>query len=128
MRVPLRNLSGGTRQRINAALAFLFHPELLILDEPTAGLDPISSSALKDKILRERAAGRTFIITSHVLSELEELADRVAFLLDGSVRFEGTPAALRHETGQPTLERAVAFLMRQGTRPGAGAAAGTTPS
>jgi Cu-processing system ATP-binding protein len=112
MRLPLRHLSGGTRQRINAALAFLFRPDLLILDEPTAGLDPISSSTLKDKILRERAAGRTFIITSHVLSELEELADRVAFLLDGQVRFEGTPDALKADTGQPTLERAIAALMR----------------
>ena len=112
MRAPLRTLSGGSRQRINAALAFLFSPDLLILDEPTAGLDPLSSSALKDKILRERAAGRTFIITSHVLSEVDELADRVAFVLDGAVRFAGTPAALKRETGQPTLERAIAALMR----------------
>jgi Cu-processing system ATP-binding protein len=112
LRQPLRNLSGGMRQRINAALAFLFRPDLLILDEPTAGLDPISSSALKDKILRERTAGRTVIITSHVLSELEELADNVAFLLDGAVRFLGTPAALRRETSQPTLERAIAHVMR----------------
>jgi Cu-processing system ATP-binding protein len=128
MRSPLRNLSGGTRQRINAALAFLFRPDLLILDEPTAGLDPLSSSALKDKILRERGAGRTFIMTSHVLSELEELADQVAFLLDGSVRFAGTPAALRLETGQSTLERAVAHLMRQGRRPEAGASAAAKAS
>jgi Cu-processing system ATP-binding protein len=111
---PLRVLSGGTRQRINAALAFLFRPELLILDEPTAGLDPISSSTLKDKILRERADGRTCIVTSHVLSELEELADRVAFLLDGEVRFSGTQDELKHSTGQPTLERAIAQLMRRG--------------
>ena len=112
LRQPLRNLSGGMRQRINAALAFLFRPDLLILDEPTAGLDPISSSALKDKILRERTAGRTFIVTSHVLSELEELADNVAFLLDGAVRFQGTPAMIRRETNQPTLERAIAHMMR----------------
>jgi Cu-processing system ATP-binding protein len=112
LRQPLRNLSGGMRQRINAALAFLFRPDLLILDEPTAGLDPISSSALKDKILRERTSGRTVIITSHVLSELEELADNVAFLLDGAVRFQGTPAVLRRETSQPTLERAIAHMMR----------------
>ncbi|HSA57096.1 MAG TPA: ABC transporter ATP-binding protein [Gemmatimonadaceae bacterium] len=111
---PLRVLSGGTRQRINAALAFLFRPDLLILDEPTAGLDPISSSTLKDKILRERTAGRTCIVTSHVLSELEELADHVAFLLDGEIRFAGTPEELKRGTGQPTLERAIAQLMRRG--------------
>ena len=112
LRQPLRTLSGGMRQRINAALAFLFRPELLILDEPTAGLDPISSSALKDKILRVRGSGRTVLITSHVLSELEELADNVVFLLDGAVRFQGVPAALRRETSQPTLERAIAHVMR----------------
>lgn len=113
LRTPLRVLSGGTRQRINAALAFLFRPELLILDEPTAGLDPISSSLLKDKIVCERAAGRTFIVTSHVLSELEEMVDRVAFLLDGGIRFSGTKQELKQSTGERTLERAIAQLMSQ---------------
>ena len=108
---PIRVLSGGMRQRVNAALAFLFNPDLLLLDEPTAGLDPISSSTFKDRILRERDAGRTFIITSHVLSELEELADRIAFLLDGVVRFSGTQGELKARTGQATLERAIARLM-----------------
>ena len=116
MRTPVRLLSGGMRQRLNAALAFLFSPDLLILDEPTAGLDPVSSRALKDKILRERDAGRTFIVTSHVLSELEELADRIAFLLDGKVRFTGTLPSLRAETGESTLERAIARLMTLGPR------------
>ena len=114
MRTPVRLLSGGMRQRLNAALAFLFMPELFILDEPTAGLDPVSSRALKDKILRERDAGRTFIVTSHVLSELEELADQIAFLLDGKVQFTGTLASLRAETGESTLERAIARLMTHG--------------
>lgn len=114
LHTPIRILSGGMRQRVNAALAFLFRPALLLLDEPTAGLDPISSGTLKEKILRERSAGRTFIITSHVLSELEELADRIAFLLDGQVRFTGTQAELKSQTGEATLERAIAHLMRRG--------------
>jgi Cu-processing system ATP-binding protein len=113
LRTPIRVLSGGMRQRVNAALAFLFRPSLLILDEPTAGLDPISSSSLKDKILRDRDAGRTFILTSHVLSELEELADRITFLLDGVAHFSGTQDELMTRTGEPTLERAIASLMRQ---------------
>lgn len=108
---PIRVLSGGMRQRVNAALAFLFNPDLLLLDEPTAGLDPISSSTFKDRILRERDAGKTFIVTSHVLSELEELSDRIAFLLDGVVRFSGSQEELKTRTGQPTLERAIARLM-----------------
>lgn len=114
MATPLRYLSGGMRQRVNASLAFLFAPQLLILDEPTAGLDPISSSVLKDKIQREKAGGKTFIVTSHVLSELEELADRIAFLLDGVVRFSGTQSDLKASTGERTLERAIARLMQEG--------------
>lgn len=110
---PMRHLSGGTRQRINAALAFLFSPELLILDEPTASLDPVSSLTLKDKIRRERDKGRTFVVTSHVLSEIEELADRVIFLLDGHVRFSGRSEDLMTEAGETSLERAAAKLMRQ---------------
>lgn len=111
---PLRTLSGGTRQKINAVLAFLFRPELLIFDEPTAGLDPMASSVLKDKILAARHEGRTCIITSHVLSELEELADDVIFLLDGRPHFAGSVAALKAQTRQASIERAVAALMRSG--------------
>jgi Cu-processing system ATP-binding protein len=107
----LRTLSGGTRQKVNAVLAFLFRPDLLILDEPTAGLDPVASAVLKDKILAERRAGRTFVLTSHVMSELEELADDVAFLVDGRVRFAGPVEELLRATRQPKLERAIAHLM-----------------
>jgi Cu-processing system ATP-binding protein len=114
---PLRLLSGGMRQRINAALAFLFRADLLILDEPTAGLDPISAGVLKDKMRREREAGRTLIVTSHVMSELDEIADRIAFLLDGVVRFSGSRRDLLDVTGEGTLERAVARLMRAGASP-----------
>jgi Cu-processing system ATP-binding protein len=110
---PFRVLSGGTRQRINAALAFLFRADLLILDEPTAGLDPISAGTLKDKIRRERDAGRALIVTSHVLSELDEIADRIAFLLDGVVQFSGSRDELLRTTGETTLERAIAGLMRE---------------
>ena len=110
----LRTLSGGTRQKINAVLAVLFRPELLILDEPTAGLDPVASSLLKDKILALRAQGRTCLVTSHVLSEMEELADDVVFLLDGRVRFAGPLTELKARTRQATLERAVAEMMRRG--------------
>lgn len=114
---PLRTLSGGTRQKVNAVMAFMFEPELLILDEPTAGLDPIASGHLKTRIRRERDAGRTFIITSHVLSEVQELADSVAFLLEGTVRFNGTARRLLEDTGVERLEEAVAELMRKEVAP-----------
>jgi Cu-processing system ATP-binding protein len=110
---PLRTLSGGTRQKVNAVLAFLFTPDLLILDEPTAGLDPIASSILKDKVLEERGRGRTIILTSHVMNDLEELADDVVFLLEGVVRFVGSLHDLKRRTRQLSLERAVAQLMRE---------------
>ena len=108
---PLRTLSGGTRQKVNAVLAFLFRPDLLVLDEPTAGLDPISSGILKDKVLAERGAGRSVLLTSHIMSEIEELADDVALLVDGRVQFHGRVAALLRASGHTRLERAVAQLL-----------------
>ena len=110
---PLRTLSGGTRQKVNAVMAFLFAPDLLILDEPTAGLDPASSGVLKDKILADRDAGRTFILTSHFMSELEELATDVVFLLDGSVRYTGTLDDLLRQTRKASLGRAISHLMTE---------------
>jgi Cu-processing system ATP-binding protein len=109
---PLRVLSGGNRQKVNAAVAFLFRPELLILDEPTAGLDPMASSLLKDQILASRGMGRTFVVTSHVMSQLEEIADDVAFMLDGRIRFIGSLRSIKEQTRERSLERAVAALMR----------------
>ena len=106
-------LSGGTRQKLNAVMAFLFSPELLILDEPTAGLDPVASGVFKDKILAERDAGKTLILSSHFMNELEELADDVVFLLDGTVHYSGTVDALMRRTRQANLGRAISHLMAQ---------------
>lgn len=110
-RKPLRTLSGGTRQKVNAVLAFLFDPDVLILDEPTAGLDPVASGILKEKVLSAKAAGKTVIVTSHVMSELEEIADDIAFLLEGRVRFAGSVRDLKVHTQQLSLERAIAQMM-----------------
>lgn len=107
---PVRTLSGGTRQKLNAVVAFLFRPALVILDEPTAGLDPVSSAQFKDKVLAARAAGTTVLLTSHLMGEVEELADRIAFLLEGRIHFHGSVDELRERTGEAKLERAVARL------------------
>jgi len=108
---PFRTLSGGTRQKVNAALAFRFRPELLILDEPTAGLDPVAARALKQKVRKERDAGRTVILTSHNMAELESLADDVTFLLEGGVRYRGTLDELKRVTAETDLEGAIARMM-----------------
>jgi Cu-processing system ATP-binding protein len=110
---PLRTLSGGTRQKVNAVAAFLFTPDLLILDEPTAGLDPAASLVLKERILAEQAAGRTVIVTSHFMSELEELATDVVFLLEGTVRYAGSLDELLHRTRKANLGRAISHLMTE---------------
>ena len=108
----IKTLSGGTRQKLSALIAFLFRPEVLILDEPTAGLDPAASSLLKDKILEEKARGCTIILTSHIMSELEELADNIVFLLNGQLKFEGSVQTIMQNTREEKLERAVARLMK----------------
>jgi len=110
---PVAAMSGGTRQKLNAAVAFLFRPKLLILDEPTAGLDPVASAVLKDRIKAAPGEGQTVILTSHIMSEIEELADLVVFLVEGSIRFQGSIASLVERTGEDRLERAVARMMRE---------------
>ncbi|HEX6806599.1 MAG TPA: ABC transporter ATP-binding protein [Gemmatimonadaceae bacterium] len=107
----VRALSGGTRQKLAVALAFLFAPRVLVLDEPSAGLDPMANAVLKDKILSERGKGATVLVTSHVMSELDELADDVVFLRAGRVGYVGSAQKLRVFTGQPHLERAIASMM-----------------
>src|SRR3989339_826145 len=107
----MRTLSGGTRQRVNAALAFMFQPDILILDEPTAGLDPISSSKLKDKILKEQKKEKTVIITSHIMSDIEELAENLIFILEGKIIYNGTVKGLIEDKGKINLERTIASLM-----------------
>jgi Cu-processing system ATP-binding protein len=111
---PIRTLSGGTRQKLSAALAFLFRPDLLILDEPTAGLDPIASGIFKEQLAAVRERGASILLASHTLSELEAHADDIVFLLDGRIRFHGPVARLMERTGFANLERAVAALMQGG--------------
>jgi Cu-processing system ATP-binding protein len=114
LRKPLRTLSGGTRQKINAVIAFMFAPPVLMLDEPSAGLDPVSAGILKDRLREERERGATVVLTSHVLSEIEELANDIAFLAEGTIRFSGPVHDLKRVTRQFTLERAIAHILTCG--------------
>lgn len=110
----MRTLSGGTRQKVSAALAFLFDPEVLILDEPTAGLDPVSSEILKEKIIAEKNKGKLVLITSHVLSELDDLITQVIYMQDGKLCFHKSIRDLKADTGEEKLSRAIANVMLGG--------------
>jgi len=107
----LGNLSGGTKQKVNIVLTFMFESDLIILDEPTTGLDPISLIHLKEIIHHEKEKGKTILITTHIMSFVEEIADEIVFLLDGEIYFKGSSNELKQRTGQKDLEHAIAKLM-----------------
>jgi Cu-processing system ATP-binding protein len=109
---PMRTLSGGTRQKVSAALAFLFNPDVLILDEPTAGLDPLSSELLKAKIISENNRKKLILITSHILSDLDELTTHIMYLQDGKMQFLKEMQTLQNETGEMRLGKAIARIMK----------------
>jgi Cu-processing system ATP-binding protein len=109
----LGTLSGGTRQKINAAIACLFAPQLVVLDEPTVGLDPLSATVLKDKVKKERDNGRTVLLTSHLLGEVGELADHIVYLLEGRPAYTGTIDDLRRRTSEERVERAIVRIMEE---------------
>jgi Cu-processing system ATP-binding protein len=110
----MRTLSGGTRQKVSAALAFLFNPDVLILDEPTAGLDPISSEILKAKIIAEKEKGKLILVSSHILSDLDDLITHVMYMQDGEMQFFKDIQTLQRETGESRLGKAVAYIMKGG--------------
>ena len=106
-------LSGGTRQKVSAALAFLFNPPVLILDEPTAGLDPIAVEIVKEKILEEKSRGKLIVITSHILSDLDDLSSDVAYICDGILHYNNSIKTLKDETGEQRLGKAIATMISQ---------------
>jgi ABC-2 type transport system ATP-binding protein len=93
-----RTYSKGNRQKVAIVAALASDVELLLLDEPTAGLDPLMEAVFQDCILEEKRAGRTVLLSSHQLSQVESLCDRVSILRDGHVVEHGTLAELRHLT------------------------------
>jgi Cu-processing system ATP-binding protein len=109
----MHSLSGGTRQKVSAALAFLFSAPVLILDEPTAGLDPVSAEILKEKIHNEKARGKLLLITSHILNDLDEIATDIIYIFEGKVQYNDTIEALKTETSENRLGKAIATLITQ---------------
>lgn len=110
---PMRTLSGGTRQKVSASLAFLFNPSVLILDEPTAGLDPLAAEALKAKVLQEQQKGKLILMTSHILNDLEELTTHVMYLVEGKLLFLEGVEAILEKTGERRFAKAIAKIMVQ---------------
>lgn len=109
----MHTLSGGTRQKVSAALAFLFNSPVLILDEPTAGLDPVSVEIFKEKIIEEKHNGKLTIISSHILSDLDELTTDMIYLFEGKVHFNNSIASLKEETSEQKLGKAIATMISQ---------------
>ena len=89
-----RKLSKGQLQRLGLAQTLVHEPDVLILDEPMSGLDPVARGRVKDVLRGQRQAGRTVILSTHILADVETLADRLALLSDGRLVLEGTPQEL----------------------------------
>lgn len=109
----MSTLSGGTRQKVSAVLAFLFNPKVLILDEPTAGLDPLSAELLKEKIIKERNNGKLILISSHLLAELDDIVSEVVFMDEGQILFHKKTATIKEETGEQTISKAITHILKK---------------
>ncbi len=96
--------SGGMRRRLDLAMALIHEPEVLFLDEPTTGLDPVSRITLWEEVRRLKAEGTTVFLTTQYLEEADQLADRVGIINEGVIVAEGTPAALKAQVGRPHLD------------------------
>lgn len=96
----VKTLSGGQKRRLDLGVALVGDPDLVYLDEPTTGFDPAARRAAWDMIRSLRSLGKTILLTTHYLDEAEQLADRVAVLLDGRIVREGTPAELTGGTSE----------------------------
>ena len=108
----MRTLSGGTTQKVSAVLAFLFNPDVMILDEPTAGLDPLAAEVLKEKIIKEKEKGKLILITSHLLSELDDLITEIIFMQEGKVHFHQKVEELKATTGEEKISKAIAKILK----------------
>ena len=109
----LGNLSGGTKQKVNIVLSFMFDSPIIILDEPTTGLDPVSLIRLKDLIMSEKEKGKTILITTHIMDFVEQISDQIVFILEGVIYFRGTVNELKTKTNQESIERAIASILTE---------------
>lgn len=111
LRQPFEQLSGGTQQKVAAVIAFMFNAPIVILDEPTVGLDPVTAVRFKDLVAERARIGATIILVSHIMGEVEEIVDEMAFMNEGEIIFSGPPSELLQKTNASQLERAVIHLL-----------------
>jgi Cu-processing system ATP-binding protein len=105
-------LSGGTTQKVSAVLAFMFNPSIIILDEPTAGLDPLASEILKNKIIKEKAKGNLILITSHLLSELDDIVSEIVFMNEGKIVVHQSVDQLMKETNTHKISDGIVTILK----------------
>ena len=108
----MNTLSGGTVQKVSASVAFMFNPDIIILDEPFAGLDLLAADILRGKISSEKKKGKTILITSHTFSEIEGIVSHVVFMNTGSILFYKPLQELLLTTEKDNVTDAVMFLLR----------------
>jgi Cu-processing system ATP-binding protein len=111
----MSDLSGGTKQKVNFVVAMMHDVPVIILDEPTASLDPLALIHLKKTILDEKARGKQILITTHIMSFVEEVADNIIFLLEGNIYFNGPLKDLLKNNGEEKLEKAIAKILEEHT-------------
>ena len=102
----VQTYSKGMRQKLGLMGTVLTNCDLMILDEPMSGLDPLARTLVKDVLIDARKSGRTTFLSSHILADMDEICDRVAIMDEGVVKFIGTPDAVKKQTGSENLERA----------------------
>ncbi len=102
----MQTYSKGMRQKLGLLATFMTECKVLILDEPMSGLDPLARALVKDLFIEGRKQGRTIVLSSHILADMDELCDRVAVVHDGRMVYLGTPSSLKADMGGVTLERA----------------------
>ncbi len=120
--------SKGMGQKLGLASALAIDVPLLLLDEPMSGLDPRARVRLKQALFAARTAGRTLFFSSHILSDVDELCDRIAVLHEGIVHYVGTPSAFKEEWGDGSLERAFLKLLEDIAKTSTGESSSCVPS
>lgn len=109
----MNTLSGGTVQKVSASIAFMFDPEIIVMDEPFAGLDILSADILRRKLIKEKEKGKTIVMTSHTFSEIDQVVTHVVFIDDSTILFYKNLNELLNETGQDNVTDAVMLSLKR---------------